>query len=108
MKTLSEIKATNGVIVLEESTASCCGWIYQRRGKRLFFVAEWGTVWECVSVSNKNKIPSWDDMYLAKNTFWNDNEFVVQYYPSINNSPHCLQLWRPVGTDIPIPPKILV
>ncbi|MCM1506991.1 MAG: hypothetical protein NC177_07635 [Ruminococcus flavefaciens] len=108
MKTLSEIKATNGVIVLEEGADGCCGWIYHRHGKRIFFIASWGMGWEYVSVSHMNKNPSWDEMYLAKSIFWNANEYVVQYYPNVNNSPYCLTMWRPVGTDIPVPPKILV
>lgn len=112
MKTLSEIKATNGVIVFEEGADGCCGWIYHRHGKRMFFIASWGMGWEHVSVSHMNKNPSWEEMCLAKSIFWCDNECVIQYHPKksdyVNNSPHCLHLWRPIGTDIPVPPKILV
>lgn len=112
MKALSEIKETAGVMVLEEGADGFCGWIYQRQGKRMFFIASWGGGWEHVSVSHSNKNPSWDEMCKAKEIFWNDEECVIQYHPPklkyVNNHPHCLHLWRPVGMEIPVPPKEFV
>lgn len=106
MKKSEEIRKNPYIRVLEECTDSLCGWIYQRRGNRMFFIASWVMDWEHISVSQGNKIPSWDEMCLARDIFWNDNECVIQYMHENNNN--TMHLWRPVGADIPVPPKILV
>lgn len=74
-----------------------------------------GTGWEHVSVSlpdSPRKCPSWDEMRVVKDLFWNDDECVVQFHPAkkdyINNHPGCLHLWRPVVENMPIPPKLCV
>lgn len=68
--------------------------------------------WEHVSVSTEYRTPSWKEMCLIKNLFWEDEECVVQYHPSkseyVNHHPHCLHLWKPIGVIIPIPPSDLV
>lgn len=55
--------------------------------------------------------PSWNDMCFIKDLFFEEHETVVQYHPAkteyINNHPHCLHLWRPVG-EFPIPNKLMV
>ena len=69
--------------------------------------------WEHVSVSlvNCNACPSWDEMCLVKNLFW-ENECVIQYHPPhtdyVNIHPGCLHLWRPRHSDIPMPPTYCV
>lgn len=81
-------------------------------GTRLFIVASDGMGWEHVSVSCKTRCPSWSEMCFVKDVFWDDEEVVVEYHPPrsqyVNNHPHCLHLWRPIGIEIPLPPTILV
>ena len=68
--------------------------------------------WEHVSVSLPDRTPTWDEMCAIKAMFWDADDCVIQYHPPrssyINNHPHCLHLWRPVGHDIPMPPSWLV
>lgn len=68
--------------------------------------------WEHLSVSHKNKIPSWQTMEEMKRIFWKDDEDAFQYHPImdhyINNAPYCLHIWRPLETNIPMPPSITV
>lgn len=68
--------------------------------------------WEHVSVSLRNRTPNWNEMCFIKDLFWGEDEAVVQYHPPkkayINNHPHCLHMWKPVGKEIPLPPDILV
>lgn len=59
------------------------------------------TDWEHVSVSLDNqrgKCPSWDEMCLVKNLFWEPDATVVQFHPDqtnyVNHHPGCLHLWR--------------
>ncbi len=71
-----------------------------------------GDGWEHVSVSLKGRCPRWQEMCYIKSLFWDDEEVVVQYHPKkseyVNLHPHCLHLWKPIGIDIPTPPKEMV
>jgi hypothetical protein len=76
------------------------------------------TGWEHVSVSlvdNQTKFPSWQEMSLIKDLFWNPEEAVMQLHPPasqyVNNHEGCLHLWRPLAdriAEIPLPPPELV
>lgn len=68
--------------------------------------------WEHVSVSLGHRTPLWEEMCIVKDLFWNEDECVVQYHPPkaeyVNHHPHCLHLWKPINTQIPTPPSLLV
>jgi len=72
--------------------------------------------WDHVSVSRKDKIPTWDNMQHIKNIFFKDDEVAMQLHvpkkDHISNFNNCLHLWRPWdligGVAIPIPPKEMV
>ena len=69
-------------------------------------------MWEHVSVSFADHIPTWDDMQFAKELFWQDDETVVQFHPRksayVNHHPYVLHLWRRVGQDYSLPPRELI
>jgi len=71
-----------------------------------------GMGWEHVSVSLRDRIPTWTEMCFIKDLFWDDDDCVIQYHPPkseyVNNHPHVLHLWRPINDEIPRPPSILV
>lgn len=79
-------------------------------------IASDGYGWEHVSVRasqlGKSRIPYWDEMCIIKDTFWDAEDAVMQLHPPssqyVNMHKDVLHLWRPVGTDIPLPPTILV
>lgn len=81
-------------------------------------VASDGEGWEHVSVCvrfknrNNHEIPTWNQMCLIKDTFWGEEDTVIQYHPArseyVNNHPYVLHLWRPINKEIPIPNSILV
>lgn len=73
-------------------------------------------IWEHVSVhmedgNGKERTPSWGDMCLIKDIFWNEDEVVVQFHPAkkdyVNLHPHVLHLWRR-AEGFPTPPKVCV
>ena len=68
--------------------------------------------WEHVSVSARDRCPTWDEMCFVKNLFWHENECVVQFHPPqseyVNYHPNCLHLWKPLKHVLPLPPSILV
>ena len=80
-------------------------------------VASSGEGWEHVSVHVKtpeglSRIPTWDEMCFIKSLFWDPDDCVVQYHPPrsqyVDRHKFTLHLWRPIGKEIPLPPKILV
>lgn len=73
------------------------------------------TGWDHVSVTVWNaphKPPSWEEMCLIKNLFWDEAECVVQFHPPskdyVNFTTGCLHLWKQVSAPFPMPPKICV
>jgi hypothetical protein len=64
--------------------------------------------WEHVSVSLKDRCPTWDEMAFVKDLCWGPEECVMQLHPPrscyVNFHPNCLHLFRPVGVEIPMPP----
>ena len=80
----------------------------------LFVIASDGMGWEHVSVSLRDRCPTWEEMCRVKNLFWSDPEdWAVQYHPPaaayVNNHRFCLHLWRPVDHGkIAFPPVFMV
>ena len=85
----------NGAFVIETG----------KHGKkyRIFAIASDGEGWEHVSVSLPGRCPNWREMCAIKALFWDDNDFVIQIHPTVdeyvNNHPYCLHLWRKAGTN---------
>jgi len=89
------------------------------RGCRLTVVAsngrDWAEsglappVWEHVSVSMRGRCPLWYEMAAVKDLFFEPHELVLQFHPPqaehINLHENCLHLWRPVGIEVPLPPR---
>ena len=77
-------------------------------------VCSTGAGWEHVSVApyRKNITPSWDDMCMIKDIFFNDDEAVIQIHPPraeyVNLKENCLHLWRCTYKEMVLPPAILV
>lgn len=65
-----------------------------------------------MSVSRKDRCPTWDEMCAVKDLFWTEEDAVVQFHPPrsdyVNNHPFCLHLWKPSEGTLLLPPSILV
>ena len=59
-----------------------------------------------------NRCPTWDEMCLVKDIFWQDDECVIQFHPPkseyVNLHPYCLHLWKKIGEKADLPPKEFV
>jgi len=81
-------------------------------GETLTVIASDGMDWEHVSVSKRNRCPTWEQMEKIKRMFFNDDETCVQYHvppaEHVNMHPFCLHLWRPTKAVLPKPPSIMV
>lgn len=79
-------------------------------------IASSGMGWDHVSVraieSGTERTPTWDEMCLIKDLFWDADDCVVQFHPPrseyVDEHPNVLHLWRPSNTNIQTPPSILV
>lgn len=78
----------------------------------LRFIASWSGGWDHVSVSRRDRCPTWDEMHAVKRLFFDDDEAVMQLHPPAatwrNAHPYCLHLWRPQDSEIPLPPPLMV
>lgn len=86
---------------------------FERNGIVFYVICSDGGGWEHVSVSlNKKRCPTWEEMCMVKDMFWDDEDVVVQLHPAksqyVNNHPYVLHLWRSIVEKQPIPPSILV
>ena len=65
-----------------------------------------GHEWMHISVSRKDRLPSYDDLKFVKNTFA-EKRFAYQVFPppddNVNIHEFCLHLWLPLSIDLPIP-----
>lgn len=68
--------------------------------------------WEHVSVSLRDRCPTWEEMCKVKDLFWQEEEVVIQIHPAkskhVNNHPFCLHLWRKPTATLDLPPPHLV
>lgn len=83
-----------------------------RKGPVVFVVASDGAGWEHVSVSRRDRCPTWEEMCQVKDMFWDSEDCAVQFHPPrseyVNNHPYCLHLWREIGAELQLPASILV
>lgn len=81
-------------------------------GGHLVVIASDGEGWDHVSVSLRDRCPTWEEMCFVKNLFFEDEECVIQYHPprSVyrNHCETCLHMWRPQDVEVPLPDPIMV
>jgi hypothetical protein len=86
--------------------------IFRYAGRKFFCIVSDGLGWEHVSVSLKDRCPTWEEMCMIKDLFWDEDDCVAQFHPPkseyVNNHPYCLHLWRSKESDFSLPPKIMV
>lgn len=68
--------------------------------------------WDHVSVSCRNRPPTWDEMCFVKDLFFDADETVIQYHPPkskyVDNCGNCLHLWRNHKQEVELPPRWMV
>ena len=78
----------------------------------LFVIISDGGRWEHVSVTTKNRCPTWEEMDWVKRQFWDEDDTVMQLHvpaaDHVDCHPFCLHLWRPIGGEVPRPPAWMV
>ena len=70
--------------------------------------------WDHVSVSiaDSFRTPSWSEMDWVKRIFFHKSEVAMQLHVAeddhISIHPGALHLWRPLKSEIPLPPRVFV
>lgn len=113
MKTLDKIKQCPRLTIAQTTFDGGAGFI-QMPGWQGTIVWSYGGGWDHVSVAPRQRriTPSWEDMCMIKDIFFNDDEMAVQYHPHkdvyVNNLENCLHLWRPHNEhELLTPPSIM-
>lgn len=82
------------------------------KGQIFSVVYSYGGGWDHVSVSLRNRCPTWAEMCAIKDMFFKADETCVEYHPAesdyVNMHPFCLHIWRCQDAEMPKPPKIYV
>ena len=124
MRNIEEIKNTTGMQIKMEGQDGFGGTVHKiiyKSGKLKFsnklednlnFIFSWGCGFEHLSVSTPVRTPTWEQMCLMKDIFWNDDEVCMQLHPKkenyVDNMQFCLHIWKPIDKEIPQPPSIMV
>lgn len=81
-------------------------------GSPLRVIASNGDGWDHVSVSRRDRCPTWEEMERVKRLFFKPTETAMQFHVPvdrhINVHPYCLHLWRPHFSGVALPPSIMV
>ena len=112
MKILNEIKENPKLEIMRTSIDGGMGILHITGLRKCTVIWSVGGGWEHVSVCPANRLPTWDEMCLVKDIFWNKDECVVQYHPPksnyVNLASNCLHLWKPIEEALPVPPTEFV
>lgn len=114
MKSQEEIRNNPRVIVRETGEDGGNGWIKLGNSYAESAAVVWsfGAGWDHVSISFPRRCPTWEEMCLAKDVFFREDEVCVQYHPRkaeyVNMHRFCLHIWKPQGVELPIPPIWMV
>jgi hypothetical protein len=77
-----------------------------RPGALLRIIATNGDGWDHVSVSHRQRCPTWDEMSWVAQKFFGDETAMQLHVPSsdhVNHHKYCLHWWRPHDEAIPRP-----
>lgn len=79
---------------------------------QMMAVVSTGEGWDHVSISRRDRCPTWEEMEHCKRMFFLPTETAMQLHvppaDHINIHKNVLHLWRPQNAEIPMPPKDFV
>lgn len=113
MKSIDEILKDDHVVEVIQKGVDGAAFDVKINYRLYNVIASNGGGWDHVSIDpiNSSHTTTWDVMCVLKDICFND-ETVIEYHPSkenyVNIREHCLHLWKPQNTAIPVPPKLFV
>jgi hypothetical protein len=108
-----EFRITEGPLASTFLEGNNGAFMFGEKGYEYHVIASDGMNWEHCSVTiDRNRAPSWEQMCLIKDLFWDEEDVVIQIHPPkseyVNNHEYCLHLWRSTIYEIPLPDSIMV
>lgn len=111
MKDFEAIKDDRRFQEITHGTDGGAGYV-SIRGKNIYCIYSNGGGWDHVSASTINRCPTWDEMCVIKDIFFDEDECCIEYHPAkadyVNVHDYCLHIWKPQNVELPKPPKIFV
>ena len=112
MKTIDEISKYDNFTLNECSGIGGWGFLFlpgQKLPATVIFSTGEAKGWEHVSMSLKNRYPTWKEMCLLKDMFFKTDECVIQFYPAgdLDIYSYRLHLWRNKNSEFEMPPMDL-
>lgn len=114
MRVPEQYRVTHGAMASHEDHGNNGAFMVPLKSNRqtVAVIASDGEGWEHVSVSRRDRIPTWEEMCEVKDLFFGPDEWVVQYHPArsdyVNDHPYCLHLWKPTEVEFPKPPTWMI
>ena len=83
MKDLNEVMAPTPVrnLSLVSGSRALLEMANMKHQQKLRIIASDGFGWEHVSVSRRDRCPTWEEMCQIKALFWDEDDCVIQYHP---------------------------
>lgn len=113
MKSLEELQTTPHLIIGRVGMDGGSGEVHLQKWSGSV-IWSYGGGWDHVSVApyKKHITPSWEDMCMIKNMFFDEDEVAVQFHPAkseyVNKMPNCLHIWKPQTEKLPVPDSLMV
>lgn len=116
LKVPEKNRVKNGLLKSDSSFGCNGNFVLFINGSKYNCIVSDGMGWEHVSISKsisgRFHMPTWDDMCMIKNIFWDEEDAVMQFHPPkseyVNNHNYILHLWRESGINPKLPPSIMV
>ena len=115
MKSINELLEVTRLAIMEYSKDGGYAWanlLSSKKAIQAAIIFSWSGGWDHVSVSFRDRTPTWDEMNEVKRMFFREDEVCYQLHPAeaeyVNSHPHCLHIWRPQTETIPMPPSWMI
>ena len=113
MKVPEQFRVKTGRLGTTDEAGNNGIFIINKKNIKIQVIASDGMGWDHVSVTiaNRKRTPTWEEMCFIKNLFFSDDEWAMQFHPAkvdyVDNHKYCLHIWRPHNA-FPTPDKIMV
>lgn len=107
----NEFRIREGKMRSMNSYGNNGAFLFKHLGRKFYVIASDGLGWEHVSVSvvDKNRCPTWEQMCYVKDLFWDPEDIVLQIHPPksvyVNTPEFTLHLWRNPNQEFQLPFK---
>ncbi len=106
MKSIDEIAKTSNLIIHKNTEAGGSGLIVYGSLKNcsVMWGRKEGGLYDHVSISPTNRIPTWNELCKVKDMFFKDDEECYLVFPKkeqyVNLDKYCMHIWRDASEDI--------